>query len=154
MKNPKYSCMIENFGYSIPIAINQRQFKFIFSIRSSAQVSSIISGRTQSEVQINELQSKLDASCKRQHEIENILEDYEVMKNQQQEEIKETNRKYYDLQKLYTIADKERKELIKKVTELQQEKDSVTKKWVRAVSLTRSEDKSKGILHFSKKACR
>ena len=96
------------------------------------------------ETQIADLQEKLESSCRRQHEIENILEEYEVAKNRQAHQAKEINKRFYDLQKKYAAADKERKEFSHKVTLLEKEKKSVTERWVRAASQAKQDDKQKG----------
>ncbi len=93
------------------------------------------------EAQVAELQQKLEASCKRQHEIENILEEYEVAKNRQNHQAKEISKKFYDLQKKYAAADKERKDLGQKVAVLEKEKKTLTERWVRATSQVKQDDK-------------
>ena len=93
--------------------------------------------------QVAELQQKLETSCRRQHEIENILEEYEVAKNRQSHQAKELNKKFYDMQKKYVAADKERKDLALKVATLEKEKKTVTERWVRATSQAKQDDKFK-----------
>ncbi len=110
---------------------------------SLPHTSGIMSEKARYEAQIAELQQKLETSCRRQHEIENILEEYEVAKNRQSHQAKELNKKFYDLQKKYVIADKERKDLVQKMAALEKEKKTATERWVRATSQAKQDDKFK-----------
>jgi chromosome segregation ATPase len=99
--------------------------------------------RVRYEQQIADLQQKLTVSCRRQHEIENILEEFEVIKSRQTQQTKEINRKYYDLQKKYTVVDKERKELVLKVEALKKDNKTAMERWLRANSQARKEERTK-----------
>ena len=114
----------------------------------SKQLSKL-SDRAKYEAQIGELKEKLESSCRRQHEIENILEEYEVVKNRQKEQIKEVNKKYYELQKRFAVIDKERKELADKLLTLEKDKKIATERWIRATSQKKQEEVTK-----SKKYCK
>ncbi len=112
-------------------------------MQDEEQHSIELESRDRYEAQIAELQQKLENSCRRQHDIENILEEYEVAKNRQVHQAKEINKKFYDLQKKYVSADKERKELAQKLAALEKDKKSLTERWVRATSQARQDDKQR-----------
>ena len=95
------------------------------------------------EAQVADLQQKLDSSCKRQHEIENILEEYEVAKNRQTYQARELHKKFYELQKKYAVADKERKDFAQRIAALEKEKKTATERWVRATSQAKQDEKHK-----------
>ena len=92
---------------------------------------------------IAQLEYKLVESCQRQHEVENVLEEYEVNSKSQADEARQLTHRCSELQKRYTIADKERKNCLQRIGLLEKDKKVATERWVRASYQIKQKDKEK-----------
>ena len=70
-----------------------------------------------------------------------MLEEYEVANNKQNIQAKELNKRYYELQKRFTIGEKERKELVQKMINAEKEKKAATERWIRATAQLKQGEK-------------
>ena len=100
--------------------------------------------KEQYEKRIERLKKKLDTAHKRQHEIENILEEYEVQENINIDESRRIQMKYRNLQQIYSTAEIENKNLGQRISKLEKDKENLTKKWIRSSSRINK----KGFLHY------
>ena len=99
-----------------------------------------------------QLEEKLEESYRVQHELENMLEEYQVNCKKNEEQIKAQNKKFHDLQKKYSNHDKERKELAEKAKRLETEKTNLSEKWIRLSAKNKQDEKSRQRLKELEKA--
>ncbi len=90
---------------------------------------------------VRELELKLDESCQRQHKIENVIEEYEVSNNKTGVQMKEVNRRFYELQRKFAASEKDRKELVQRIIVTEKDKKTVTERWIRATAQLKQGEK-------------
>ena len=64
------------------------------------------------------------------------------------QQIKELNRKYYELQQRYSTLDKEKKDLMVELSSLKKDKKIVTERWIRATSQIKQGKGNKSIINI------
>jgi len=87
------------------------------------------------------LELKCEEAYEVQHDMENALEEYEVNTRKWEEQIKNTNRKFQDLQRKHSSLIKEKRELNNKVAKLELDKCKLSEKWIKLSSKNKTDDK-------------
>ena len=93
--------------------------------------------------EINELKKKLEESYKSQHKVDNIIEEYQVSIQKQEEQLLQCKKKVHDLQSKCTASEDKIKSQQESISQLEKEKKVISDKWVRLSSRISVEGKHK-----------
>ena len=76
------------------------------------------------------------------------MEEYEVVNNRNSEQLKTTTKKFHDLQKKYSILEKENKEMNEKYNLLDKDKKSISDKYTKLTTRVKNDNKNKGTIYY------
>jgi len=93
--------------------------------------------------QVKQLEEKLEEAHRAQHDLENVLEEYEVNYKKMEESVRQNNKKFHELQKKYGQAEQARKATEDKNKKLEADKTKLSEKWIRLSSKNKQEERQK-----------
>lgn len=96
--------------------------------------------------QVRQLEEKLEDSYRQQHSLENTMEEYEVNLKRVEENLKQNNRKFHELQKKYSLCEQQKKEMLDKMRKLEQDKNKLSEKWTKLSAKNKTEERQKSKL--------
>jgi uncharacterized protein with NRDE domain len=98
---------------------------------------------TENEEKAISINERLEEAFETQHELENIIEEYEVSIKKREEHMKKFNLKFQDLQKRYSSICSSHRELKSKVGKLELEKQKLSEKWIKLSAKNKTDGKVK-----------
>ncbi|CDW76033.1 UNKNOWN [Stylonychia lemnae] len=93
--------------------------------------------------QVRNLEERLEDSYRNQHQLENLIEEYEVNLKRIEDNYKQNNKKFHDMQKKYTQSEQSKRDMEAKMLKLEQEKNKISEKWTKLSNKNKNEERQK-----------
>lgn len=95
---------------------------------------------------MSQLEERLEESYRQQHNLENIIEEYEVNLKRIEDNMKHTNKKFNELQRKHSLAEQQKRDLSCKMRKLEQDKNKISEKWVKLSARNKNEERQRSKL--------